>query len=446
MKTPVRVFFHRLIRGTVNSFSRILVFLFIACYAMYCSKEDLNTEPVCRISQPADGDTLSASDTVAVNISALDEDNNLSAVELRIGEELVFQPDSPPYVFTWPLKNLAEGHYTLIAWCKDKGGRSDADTISVFVTHKPLVHTHLAVETTRDSAWFEGSVQLIGLSPVTEYGFCWSTHTSPTVSDNVYKYENQLNKPSVFQGIASELSAGEKYYYRAYAVNASGISYGSQKVFMTDLPPGSEQVIDIDGNVYPVEKIHSQVWIAESLRTRSYPGGGAIADGTGKTDISSESSPAYRFSYDDDPVASDTLGFLYTWFAAVNYPEAADENGYIQGICPEGFRIPTDADFRELEENLGMNPQTAKVFGWRGKAEGAALQPGGGTGFDASMNGIRFGTGGYEYLGVRAVFWGADACDEYNAYTRSLENGNGQVSRSCNPKEFGFQLRCVRND
>ncbi|WP_243349170.1 hypothetical protein [Parabacteroides sp. FAFU027] len=69
-----------------------------------------------------------------------------------------------------------------------------------------------------------------GASVVIEKGICWSTSQNPTMNDT--KAITTQGTDSSTVSIAS-LTAGTKYYARAYASNAFGVTYGSQVSFTT---------------------------------------------------------------------------------------------------------------------------------------------------------------------------------------------------------------------
>ena len=75
--------------------------------------------------------------------------------------------------------------------------------------------------------------------------------------------------------------------------------------------------------------------------------------------------------YMNNPSNRDTYGALYTWSAAVNGLDDIDpELEPIQGVCPDGWHLPSDGDWKELEMYLGMPALTADSSGWRGNIGG----------------------------------------------------------------------------
>ena len=106
-------------------------------------------------------------------------------------------------------------------------------------------------------------------------------------------------------------------------------------------------ITDYDGNTYNAVQIGDKCWMKENLRTTHY------ADGTPvDTDL---------FSCVADPVnAPDEYGYLYRWDAAVALNPLTDTDGSVyawtsidnitqeQGICPDGWHLPTSYEWIEL--------------------------------------------------------------------------------------------------
>lgn len=97
---------------------------------------------------------------------------------------------------------------------------------------------------------------------------------------------------------------------------------------------------------------------------------------------------------------SQTHGYLYSLDGA-------------KKAVPEGWRIPSDADWKKLESVLGMDASDLdKMNGWRGKNCGDYLKEGGMSLFNARMAGCSAYLNGSSYLYIRkdegAYYWTSD--------------------------------------
>ncbi len=109
--------------------------------------------------------------------------------------------------------------------------------------------------------------------------------------------------------------------------------------------------IDIDGNQYETIQIGNQEWMAENLKVTHYNNGDAIPTGYSNSewaDLDETETGAYAI-YDDDPLNAEIYDYLYNWYAV-------DDD---RGVCPEGWHVPTDDEFKELEMFLGMSESDA---------------------------------------------------------------------------------------
>jgi len=209
-------------------------------------------------------------------------------------------------------------------------------------------------------------------------------------------------------------------------------------------------VVDIDGNVYQTVQIGDQVWMAENLKVSHYRNGDAISTGHSDSEWQSLSTGAYAV-YEDNESNADTYGYLYNWYAV-------DDS---RNIAPEGWHIPTDAEWKELEMYLGMSQSEADDIGWRGTNEGSKLagradlwNDGGlennaefGTsGFTALPGGYRYDSYGYYYhMGNGGSFWSSTEYGSSSAWLRSLSYDYSDVRRYDYDKQYGFSVRCVRD-
>jgi len=131
--------------------------------------------------------------------------------------------------------------------------------------------------------------------------------------------------------------------------------------------PVPTSVTDIDGNKYNVKRFGNLLWMTENLRVTRYDtesprSGITLAEATENNTVN-KNSPYYINAKDfvDAPYTDNftneirnSLGFLYNWCAA----SGATKNDIIlkdsiQGICPNGWRLPRTGDFNNLYEHLG---------------------------------------------------------------------------------------------
>ena len=223
----------------------------------------------------------------------------------------------------------------------------------------------------------------------------------------------------------------------------------------TDGP--SQPVTDIDGNVYKTVKLGNQVWMAENLRTTRYADGTPIPLGT-----EASSTTAYRYYPDDNSANVSDYGYLYNWAAVMNGSASSEANpSGVQGICPDGWHVPSDAEWTELTNYVKSQSQyvcgdytgniakaLASEVGWNSStyncAAGNNPSANNATGFSARPAGGYFGD--YSGFGNYAYFWSATQTNSSYAYNRTLYYyGDAGVYRDYSNKGAGYSVRCVRN-
>ena len=207
-------------------------------------------------------------------------------------------------------------------------------------------------------------------------------------------------------------------------------------------------VTDYDGNVYHIVKIGDQEWLMENLEVKHFRNGDAIPEVTDNDTWAALTSEAYC-KYDNDVGYGEIYGCLYNWYAVSD----------VRGLAPEGWHIPTDDEWKELEMHLGMTQAQADGVGWRGTDEGGKLKevglthwnnPNNGatneTGFTGLPSGRRSGsTGVFISIGNTAYFWTTTAYDTENFWTRWLDSTNVLIYRTGYDLKGGYTVRCVRD-
>ncbi|WP_292484142.1 FISUMP domain-containing protein [Methanohalobium sp.] len=198
-----------------------------------------------------------------------------------------------------------------------------------------------------------------------------------------------------------------------------------------------------DGQTYEWIKIGDQVWMAENLNYDQ--------DSYGKD-----------WCYDNDESNCNTYGRLYDWAAVMQDASSSNSNpSDVQGVCPDGWHVPSDEEWKELEIQLGMSQSDADNTGYRGSNESSKL-----AGIDSLWkdgdltNNSGFGSsgftalpGGYRNYGVtfsgngKAAYWWSSSEDSStSALGRILLYNGSNVYRDGSNKESGFSVRCVRDD
>ncbi|MCL9776090.1 fibrobacter succinogenes major paralogous domain-containing protein [Vibrio methylphosphonaticus] len=200
-----------------------------------------------------------------------------------------------------------------------------------------------------------------------------------------------------------------------------------------------DSVQDKEGNRYRTVTIGDQVWLAEGLRSTKFQDGSAVSSG-----VIPKDEEANLLKY----------GRLYSWH------DVADE----RKLCPEGWRVATDEDWKTLERTIGMPEEELHQEGWRGKDQelGLQLKEAQADGpfkkvdqslvnkhnFFARPAGVKW-NGWYITEGAYTEFWTASSASESKGIIRTLayawwNTHTGEIRRATSSKGYMFSVRCVR--
>ncbi len=213
-----------------------------------------------------------------------------------------------------------------------------------------------------------------------------------------------------------------------------------------------------DNTEYSWVQIGEQIWMAENLKYLP----SVVGPGTG----SYSEAYCYVYGYDGTSISAAkatenyaTYGVLYNWTAAMNGAESSDANpSGVQGICPDGWHLPSDAEWKQLEMYLGMSETDVNSTGWRGTVEGGKLKEAGTThwadpnagannesGFTALPGGYRYSNGYFSNIRDYGYWWSSTELDTNIAWIRYLYYYNSFVNRFNYYKSMGFSVRCLRD-
>ena len=205
-----------------------------------------------------------------------------------------------------------------------------------------------------------------------------------------------------------------------------------------------KEVVDIDGNIYKIVTIGTQIWIAENLKTTKFNDGSDIPLVTDTKIWSGLSTPAYCW-YNNDISNKDTFGALYNGYSVIT-----------SKICPIGWHVPTDKEWYILENYLDPSISDPNAILWRGIDCGTKLKEGGLSGFDAKMGGAKILPPDFRDFGnIKEMGYFFTSTDDglNHLWARTLTTypdnhrlypGN-KVNRLKNSKNVGYSIRCIKD-
>ena len=245
-----------------------------------------------------------------------------------------------------------------------------------------------------------------------------------------------------------------------------------------------DSVKDHEDNWYEVVQIGNQCWLKENLRTTTSPKTGTyLVNTAGKTGNSpahySGSKVAHWYMNDSTTYAPKGYGLLYNWCAVMdtanpaNYMEVLTAStgnnsafsfapsGNHRGICPEGWHVPTDAEWSAMDLEVNGS-DVSSATGYRGSHAGKlstgcdwtsstnAGAPGNYSNTDRNSSGFAAVPAGYcgssfNNAGDDAVFWSSSQLSSGYAWYRGLNYRYDGVARYDGGQSNGRSVRCLRD-
>ena len=233
-----------------------------------------------------------------------------------------------------------------------------------------------------------------------------------------------------------------KEYYGWSCTNKNNVGGKTFLISIDSLNP-NQSIIDLDYQVgkltdsrdsktYRTIHIGEQEWLAENFAYMPYV-----------CKLDSNQCGVWVYGYDGTNAekAKSTIeyqkyGCLYSWEQA-------------KKLCPEGWHLPTDEDWRVLEEYIGIselnNDSMLNHISWRGENQADQLKKGGQTGFDILFAGWRAGTGKFNNIGIHANFWVDTETSDYGAIERLFNSDSGKAGKYWGNKNCGFSVRYIKD-
>ena len=227
--------------------------------------------------------------------------------------------------------------------------------------------------------------------------------------------------------------------------------------------PGTATVTDIDGNTYGTVQLGEQCWMRSNLRATHYADGTAVSAGNMNF---SKTEPYY---YDFSGLGSDGTsqffplskrGYLYNWPAAMHGAASSNTNPrQVQGICPDGWHVPSNTEWRQLTDNiqnneyymeysLSIGKALAAMSGWDSSrvyhSVGNDQRRNDATGFCAIPAGY-FVFGSYSDIGQFAYFWTTMRSSLHFGAGRAIGYNTTEAAACESSLYYGLSVRCVKD-
>lgn len=378
-----------------------LIFLFFTLLPA-CEKEnETNAPPLCKITDPMDGEEYVKGETLRISVDASDRDGIVSEVSYSVDGAKKASLNSAPYDFSWNTNNETVGNHILKAITLDDGGETSSDEISIKLIDGNIPETDFIADQTRGEAPF--TVQFTDQS--TKNPSIWSWDFGDGITSTEQNPTHVYNAVGLFTVTLT-------------AENDAGSDIEIKKNYIKVI----EVIVDSrDNQTYETIQIGTQTWFTENLN------------------FESENSWWYK----NEAANGEVYGRLYTWDAAVT-------------ACPTGWHLPTDEEWKTLELFLGMSIDEVERSGglYRGTNEGQRLksttgwmEPLPGTdevGFNALPGGERNTYEKFNYKGSIAVWWTASSFVEARR-DRAVGSNETGIHRGVSNPDYGFSVRCIKN-
>ena len=215
--------------------------------------------------------------------------------------------------------------------------------------------------------------------------------------------------------------------------------------FATNIPcPGLDSLY-YEGQWYHTIQVYSQCWFKENLNAGTWIQASQPQTNNGVIE---------KYCMEDMALGCELFGGLYFRFEMMNY---VYESGG-QGICPEGWHVPLDMDWKILEASVDSLYTIADPIwnnsGWRGSDAGGNLKQ---TGYElweppntgaTDAYGFNLLPAGYF---VQNEFWGPGyktylwTSDYPTSYFRNVDWDKATINRESLSGSAAISVRCIKN-
>jgi uncharacterized protein (TIGR02145 family) len=265
--------------------------------------------------------------------------------------------------------------------------------------------------------------------PIT-YDIYFSTDSNPQLA------ASSQSSNTYFPG---SLETWTKYYWKIVASDNQGNSKsGPLWEFTTkesstsgSVCLGASKTVEYQGKVYNTVLIGNQCWLKENLDI------GTMITSEGPEDYQTNNGIIEKFCYDNDEGNCNVYGGLYQWDEAMQYITTEGA----QGICPDGWHIPTLDEFESLKEAVNNDGNSLKAIG-EGSGDGTGTNT---SGFSALLAGDRENDGSFYYPGIAAYFWSSKNYTTSSSIRLILSGFDENIDLTIGDRRNGFSVRCLED-
>ena len=176
-----------------------------------------------------------------------------------------------------------------------------------------------------------------------------------------------------------------------------------------------------DGKTYPTVLLGTQCWMRANLNYGSF-----IAGTLSQTD----NCQVEKYCYNDDASNCTVYGGLYQWDELMQYQSTVP----LQGLCPPGWHIPTQAEWMVLftwyqEQALAAKPLQDTII----------------AGFRAKESGVIYSNFSWSFKGFATIFWTSTSSGTIKALSHGMNLQDFSVSDYYANRSNAFAVRCVKD-
>ena len=306
------------------------------------------------------------------------------------------------------------------------------------------------------SVYFTINTELRGFIPIQTGVLISSLNPTPNFNDTIINSDNDQDNFHFSvddQVYVSGLEPNTTYFIRAFAQHNDvlGTSFSKTLTFKT-------LSVDQNGNTIYSKTYGNQEWSTRNANVTTYRDGTPIPEVTDPGEWANLTTGAWCYPNNQDQ----GTGKLYNWYAVAGINDN-DPNTPTKEFAPEGWHVPTDAEWTTLENYLIANGynydgtttgnKIAKAMasknGWNSSTNTGSIgndqSLNNSSGFNAFPEGYRHSFGSFVSGGSNAVFWSSTESDTGNAWNRNLNSSVSNLNRGSTSNLYGLSVRFVKD-